>query len=288
MLKNNGILPLKKDAKVALVGPYADSVEVLLGNYNGTPTKYYTILRGMQKYGDPIFAKGCHCFEENPSKHAGYILNEALAAIDTADVVVLCLGIDPMMEGEQCDKFSFSNSGDKLTLDIPPSQRCFYEKILACGKPVVYISISGSCLNLAAPKRDCDAVLQCFYPGAMGGLALADILYGSVSPSGRLPVTFYESIADLPAFEDYSMENRTYKFFKGTPVYEFGYGLTYSEIEEKWLDENTVQLTNKGDYDTDYSVLKFEYIPHKCLCGFEKVFIKKNETITVVINSETL
>ena len=110
---------------------------------------------------------------------------------------------------------------------------------------------------------------------------MADILFGKVSPSGRLPVTFYESVDDLPDFTDYSMENRTYKFFKGTPVYEFGYGLTYSEIEENWIDENTVEITNKGDFDTKYSVLKFEYIPHKNLCGFKKVFVKKGETVTV-------
>ena len=297
LLKNNGVLPLKKGTRVALVGPYADSMMVLLGNYYGTPTRYYTFLRGMQEYGNPLCAKGCHSFDEKPSKHSGYILNEALAVANAADVVVMFMGIDPTIEGEQNDRFSFSMaggdsggdrsayccSGDKMTLELPPSQRAFYEKMKRCGKPIVYVNVSGSCLNLAAPKEDCDAVLQCFYPGAMGGLALADILYGTVSPSGRLPVTFYEGLADLPMFEDYSMENRTYKFYKGTPVYEFGYGLTYSEIEEKWLDENTVQLTNKGDFDTAYTVLKFEYIPHKNLCGFEKVFIKKKETITVVI-----
>ena len=115
----------------------------------------------------------------------------------------------------------------------------------------------------------------------MGGLALADIIFGEVSPSGRLPVTFYKSVNELPSFEDYSMENRTYKFFKGEPVYPFGYGLTYSEIEENWVDESSCVLTNKGEFDTNYAVLKFEFIPHKNLCGFKKVFIKKGETITL-------
>ena len=129
-------------------------------------------------------------------------------------------------------------------------------------------------------------MVQCFYPGAEGGLALADVLYGTVSPSGRLPVTFYESLADLPPFEDYSMENRTYKFFKGTPVFEFGHGLTYSEIEERWLDENTVELTNKGELDTAYSVLRYEHIPHKNLCDFQKVFLRKGEKLTVVFDGK--
>ena len=107
------------------------------------------------------------------------------------------------------------------------------------------------------------------------------MIFGKVSPSGRLPVTFYESVDDLPDFEDYSMKNRTYKFFEGTPVFEFGHGLTYSDISEKWLDKKTVELTNNGEYDTWYSVLRYEYIPHKSLCGFKKVFLKKGETVTV-------
>ena len=110
---------------------------------------------------------------------------------------------------------------------------------------------------------------------------MADIIFGEVSPSGRLPVTFYESVDDLPPFEDYSMENRTYKFYKGTPVYEFGHGLTYSEIRENWLDENTVELSNVGTCNTDYTVLKYEQIPYKNLCGFQKVHIKKGQKIIV-------
>ena len=131
---------------------------------------------------------------------------------------------------------------------------------------------------------ECDAVVQCFYPGEMGGLALADILFGKVSPSGRLPVTFYKSCDDLPDFEDYLMENRTYRFYKGTPVYEFGFGLTYSNISETWLDENTVRITNSGNFDTDYSVLKYIYNPHKTLAAFKKIFIKKGETQTITFD----
>ena len=110
---------------------------------------------------------------------------------------------------------------------------------------------------------------------------MADILLGKYSPSGRLPVTFYKSTEDLPPFRDYSMENRTYKYFKGKPLYPFGYGLTYSKIEEKWLDENTVELTNSGDYDTDYSVLKFKYEPHPELLDFKKVHIKAGQSVVV-------
>ena len=110
---------------------------------------------------------------------------------------------------------------------------------------------------------------------------MADVLFVKVSPSGRLPVTFYKSVDDLPPFEDYSMENRTYKFFKGTPLYPFGHGLTYTDISENWIDENTVEIKNNGSYDTKYSVLKYEYIPHKSLCGIKKIFIKSGETVKV-------
>ena len=282
LLKNNGILPLSTDKKIAVIGPNADSLDAILGNYNGRPAKYYTPVMGMQEYTDVLFAKGCHIWNKNENRHFRITsIKEAEVVANNADIVVMFMGIDRTMEGEQSDSYSGSLSGDKADIEIPDSQKELYEAVKKAGKPIVFVNISGSCVNLRKPKDECDAVLQCFYPGAMGGLAIADVLFGKVSPSGRLPVTFYESTEDLPDFEDYSMENRTYKFYKGTPVYEFGYGLTYSEIEENWIDENTVDIINKGDYDTDYAVLKFEYIPHKNLCGIKKIFIKKGETIRV-------
>ncbi len=282
LLKNNGILPLKEGTKVAVIGPNADSKDVLLGNYNGMPSKYYTLLRGIQEYGDVKYAKGCHIFDEKHSiHHICTSEKEAIIASRNSDVIIMCMGIDPSFEGEEGDSYNAFESGDKPNLELPDLQKNLYKKIIALGKPVIFVNVSGSCINLSEQKEQCDAVIQCFYPGAMGGKALADIIFGKVSPSGRLPVTFYKSIDDLPPFEDYSMENRTYKFFKGTPVYEFGFGLTYSEITETWTDENTVILENKGDFDVNYSVLKFEYIPHKNLCGFKKVSIKKGEIVAV-------
>ena len=282
LLKNNGILPLKKDATIAVIGPNADSKDILLGNYNGAPAKYYTLLAGIQEYKDVFYAKGCHLYDTNPSIHFNCTsIKEAEIVAKHADVVILCMGLDPLMEGEQNDAFSGSFSGDKPHIELPESQKILYDSIMALGKPVVFVNVSGSCIGLKKQQEECDAVIQQFYPGAMGGLALADVLFGTVSPSGRLPVTFYESVDDLPDFTDYSMENRTYKFFKGTPVYAFGHGLTYSEIEEEWLDENTVKVTNKGSFDTKYAVLKFEYIPHKNLCGFQKIFIKAGESQTI-------
>lgn len=280
LLKNDGILPLSKDKKIAVIGPNADSLHVLLGNYNGTPTKYYTLLRGIQEYCDVTYNKGCALWNKAENELGASIKNAVIAA-KNSDVVIMCMGLSPSLEGEDGDAYNSDASGDRTTLELPDTQNELYEAIKAVGKPIVFVNVSGSCINLSDQKENCEALIQCFYPGAMGGLALADIIFGTVSPSGRLPVTFYESLDDLPPFEDYSMENRTYRFYRGTPVYEFGYGLTYSQIEESWTDENTVVISNKGDFDTDYSVLKFEYVPHKSLCGIKNVFIGKGETLTV-------
>ncbi len=283
LLKNNGILPLKEQKTVAVIGPTADDKTVLLANYNGTPSKYTTLLRGIQEASDVrvIYSGGCEIVRPIDTGWESDLTNEAIIAAKQADVVIMCMGLNPSLEGEESDEYNGYNSSDKLTLDLPPVQRKLIERVIEVGKPTVFVNVSGSCINLSYEKEHCDAVIQCFYPGAEGGNALADILFGKVSPSGRLPVTFYKSIDDLPDFEDYSMENRTYKFYKGEPVFEFGYGLTYSEIEEEWLDENTVLIKNKGEYDVNYSVLKFEYIPHKNLCGFKKVFVKAGDEVKV-------
>ena len=283
LLKNDGILPLDATKKIAVIGPNADSIHVLLGNYYGRPSVYYTILRGIQEYADVLYSMGCHLYEDNPNRdRLNTSIREAVIAARHADVVVMCMGIDPSIEGEESDNFNgISSKGDKISIDLPTCQQRLYEAVREVGKPIVFVNVSGSAINLSRQKQECNAIVQCFYPGAMGGLALADVLFGKVSPSGRLPVTFYESLDDLPDFTDYSMENRTYKFFKGTPVYEFGYGLTYSDITEEWTDENTVILKNNGKYDVNYSVLKYEYIPHKSLCDFKKVLIHAGESITV-------
>lgn len=290
LLKNNGILPLKGKKTVAVIGPNADSKKVLVGNYHGTPSRYSTLLRGIQDANDGrvIYARGSHIYKELLGGAEEKPLSEAIIAARYADVVILCVGIDPTIEGEQSDKYSGSDSGDKFDIALPKPQRELIEAIVKVGKPTVLVNVSGSCMDLSYADEHCDAVLQCFYPGAEGGDALADILYGKVSPSGRLPVSFYRSVDDLPPFTDYSMKNRTYKFYTGKCVYDFGYGLTYSDIRENWLDARTVEVTNAGEYDTDYSVLKFEYIPHKSLCGFKCIHLKAGETQTVTFEQDDI
>jgi beta-glucosidase len=283
LLKNDGVLPLKNGCSVAVIGPNADDESVLLGNYNGTPSEYVTLLEGIREAssGKVTYARGCHISEKSIHPWAEHPTREAIIAAKKSDVVILCMGLNPSMEGEEGDAYNGALSGDKRDLELPAPQKELYNEIMKLGKPVVFVNVSGSCVGLADQDKRCNAVLQCFYPGAEGGHALADILFGAVSPSGRLPVTFYASADDLPLFDDYSMENRTYKFFKGTPVYPFGHGLTYAKISEKWLDGDTVELINDSDVSTQYTVLKFASVPHRELRGFRRVSLNAHEKLKV-------
>ena len=130
-------------------------------------------------------------------------------------------------------------------------------------------------------RNHAKAILCGWYPGALGGLAIARVISGKACPCGRLPITVYRGDDILPDITDYSMADRTYRYMKSTPLYPFGYGLTYSDIKEEWLDENTCVVSNIGNFDTGYSVLKFEYIPHKNLCGYKHIFLKAGEKAEV-------
>jgi beta-glucosidase len=227
--------------------------------------------------GKVLYALGSNLLNF-PERDKEKPLREAIIAAKYADVVVLCMGINPSCEGEESDAANSANNGDRDTIQFPETQKELMEAVVAVGKPTIFVNVSGSCMNLDFAKNNCNAVIQCFYPGQEGGNALADVIFGKVSPSGRLPVTFYRSDDDLPPFEDYSMEGRTYKFFKGEPMYRFGYGLTYADISEEWIDDNTALITNCGGMDTGYSVLKYE---NGALVDFKKIFIKVGESITV-------
>ncbi|GLC79745.1 hypothetical protein LBYZC6_18590 [Lacrimispora brassicae] len=277
LLKNDGILPLKDIKLIAVIGPNSDDKSVLLGNYHGTPANYTTFLKGIQDHTEAAvyYAKGCHISKDKVNDWEEHPLAEAVLAARRSDVVIMFMGLNPSMEGEEGDAFNGDRGGDKKDIELPKSQQQLLDAIVKCGKPVIFVNVSGSCINLSEPDQNCAAVIQCFYPGAEGGNALADILFGDVSPSARLPVTFYRTLEDVPAFEDYSMKNRTYRFYEGRPLYPFGYGLTYSEIQEEWLDSNTVKVMNCGNYDTWYSVLQFENEERRKLIGFRKVWLEK-------------
>ena len=152
---------------------------------------------------------------------------EAMAAAENADVVILCVGLDSTIEGEEGDTGNEFSSGDKNDIRLPESQRILVDKIMKTGKPVVVVCAAGSAVNTECAP---DALIHAWYPGSEGGTALAEILFGDVSPSGKLPVTFYEKSELLPEFTDYSMKNRTYRFAENNVLYPFGFGLTYGDI----------------------------------------------------------
>ena len=284
LLKNDGVLPLSPKARVAVIGPNADDRTVLTANYAGTPTESVTVLQGIREIAaETIYAPGGHHFIDADRNDASDPTREALDAARRADVVVMVMGLNPSMEGEEGDARNSGLNGDRAEIELPACQQKLFEDVLAAGKPVVFVNVSGSAVALGRQDEAANAVVQCFYPGAQGGRALADVLFGRVSPCGRLPVTFYASTADLPPFENYDMENRTYRFFRGTPTYPFGHGLTYSPVTETWLDDETVTLTNVGGMETGYSVLRYADRPERRLIGFEKVRLGPGESVTVKV-----
>ena len=238
LLKNNGILPLEKSKikTIGVIGPNANSRAALVGNYHGTASRYITILEGLQDYlGEDVrvlTSTGCELFRDRTENLAfpADRLSEAKIVADNSDVVVLCVGLDETLEGEEGDTGNSYASGDKIDLQLPQVQRDLMEAIKETGKPVVLCLMAGSDIDLSYASEHFDAVIQLWYPGAQGGKAAAKVLFGEVSPSGKLPVTFYESLDELPEFTDYRMAGRTYRYMKGKAQYPFGYGLTYGDV----------------------------------------------------------
>jgi beta-glucosidase len=242
LLKNDGLLPLSVEnfARIAVIGPNADSRMALKGNYYGTGAQYITIAEGIRDYcGDRArvyYAEGSKLAAPSSDfiSLPNDLLAEAVATAKNCDLTVLVLGLDETIEGEEMMMGSFGNGfeGDKADLSLPECQTELLRAVIATGRPIALILAAGSAIDLreahAAPNVR--AILDAWYPGALGGAAVARLLFGEVSPCGKLPVTFYNSCDDLPAFEDYSMENRTYRYFKGDVLYPFGYGLTYGDV----------------------------------------------------------
>lgn len=242
LLQNkDNVLPLNLDniKTIGVIGPNANSRVALIGNYHGTSSKYITVLEGIQDYvGDKarvLFSEGCGLFEEKVENLGlvGDRLSEARTVTEHSDIVILVVGLDETLEGEEGDTGNSYASGDKTDLLLPKSQRDLIEAVVetaaANDKKVILCNMTGSAMDLRFATDNCDAILQLWYPGSRGGQAVAEILFGDVSPSGKLPLTFYKTSEELPAFEDYSMKGRTYKYIEGVPQYPFGYGLTYGD-----------------------------------------------------------
>ncbi len=304
LLKNDGVLPLNKNMKVAVVGNNADDKRMLLANYEGTPSGYITVLQGIENLigkENVSYAKGSKAIT-----YAGHkeLVEEAVIVANKADVVVVCCGIDATIEGEESkDRFDeeiAGSRGDRDSIQLPKPQIELIEAMLATGKQVVLLNFSGCAMAFGGLEEKVSAVMQCWYPGGKGGQGVAEVLFGDYSPAGRLPVTFYKDDKDIGNFKDYSMSNRTYKYFSGSPLYPFGFGLSYTKFKYTniaYIDNKvTVDVTNIGACDSDESVQLYIVLNEAsttakyALKGFKKIFLKAGETqqVSIDISKETV
>ena len=294
LLKNNGLLPLDKDAKIVVMGPNAHDAEMMWGNYNGTPTATMTILDGIHNYQpEARFIRGCGHTRNSDSLR----VSDIIYAVRDADIVVFAGGISPRLEGEEMkvNEVGFKG-GDRTDIELPKIQRQLLAALHAAGKKVVLVNCSGSAVALEPETSSCDAILQAWYGGEQGGTAVAEILFGDVNPSGKLPVTFYKNTQQLPDFEEYKMAGRTYRYMKEQPLFCFGYGLSYTTFEFGTPKYNakkgvvTVEVTNTGKRDGDEVVQV--YIkriadiegPNKTLKAFKRINLKAGEKKVISID----
>ena len=312
LLKNDGILPLDRSRikRIAVIGPDGNSMSMLYGNYHGSASRPISILNGIRQVAgtniEVTFAPGCPVTIETDRGIAAWSrqdndttrplpeLNaEAFSNAANADLIIYVGGITPAQEGEGFDRNS---------IELPEVQQKLIQALYATGKPIIMVNCSGSAIALPWEAANLPAILQAWYPGEDGGLAVGEVLFGGVNPSGHLPITFYASTADLPPFTDYSMSNRTYRYYNGQPLYAFGHGLSYTtfdfksgKLDSKKIPANgtaevtfTVKNTGKRDGD-EVAQVYFRHVnsrvpqPKLALCGFGRVHLKRGESKRVAI-----
>lgn len=300
LLKNNGILPLAPEnvSTIGVIGPNADSTVVLQGNYHGTASHFVTVMEGIKQAlagrgNRVLYATGCEIMEAKTERLAEEYdrLSEARAVARRSDVILLCVGLDERYEGE-AHHISTGEcmGGDKEDLRFPQGQHRLIEAIFSVGKPVILCCMTGSCMDLSPYEGRAGAILQAWYPGAAGGRAIADILTGEISPSGKLPVTFYGSDYELPDYTDYSLRNRTYRYVEKGVLYPFGYGLTYGRtqmmeaacIPEKYEVSFFIRNLSAGTIGEVVQVYKRNpesrhEVRNVVLCGFTRIELKPGE-----------
>ena len=308
LLKNEGdLLPLNKNLKkIAVIGPTADNKDVLLGNYNGEPSRYTTILDGIKEYTsdqiDIAFSEGCPLREKSTE---GF--NDAVDKARDADFVILVLGISPRLEGEEGQATESDLGGDRLDIKLPGSQEDLLKTIYDQNKPIVLILTGGSALSFNFAKEKIPSIIYAWYPGEEGGKAVAEVIFGDYNPAGRLPVTFYKSVDDLPEIRDYSMVGRTYRYFEGEPLYPFGYGLSYTKFKYSSLRISSeavkggesvklsVNVENIGKREGEEVVQLYLSqssqsfrLPIRELRGFKRIFldVNKKKTVSFEINQK--
>ncbi|MGA3284994.1 MAG: glycoside hydrolase family 3 C-terminal domain-containing protein [Verrucomicrobiota bacterium] len=311
LLKNDSLLPLDraKIKRIAVVGANAQMVLALLGNYNGQPAKPVTILDGIRSIAgtniEVTYEPGCPLTMENSSDEPNAEMwIRAIKSADAADVVIYVGGISSQLEGEEMPvHYEGFEGGDRTRIELPPVQEKLLKMLQATSKPMVFVNCSGSAMAIPWEAANLPAILQAWYPGEQGGRAVAEVLFGDVNPAGRLPVTFYRATADLPAFEDYSMDNRTYRYFNGQPLYAFGHGLSYTKfdysdpgIDEPFYSPNgTIKVSftvkNSGARAGDeVAQVYFRHVhsarpqPKLALCGFVRVHLEPRQRVNVTVN----
>lgn len=325
LLKNNGILPLRvqdimaQPSKLMVMGPNAADSTMLWGIYFGQPSHTVTPLEGIQsKVGNvpyltacsitnmtvkdmtvgkaTEFADGSTTLQMEVKGEKTYTIDEILTKVKDAETIIFVGGISPSLEREQASiKLPGFDGGDRTSIELPQVQRDILKALHDAGKKVILVNCSGSAVALAQEhEQTCDAIIQAWYAGEQGGHALADVLFGDYNPSGKLSVTFYRNDSQLPSFEDYKMEGRTYRYFNGPPLYPFGYGLSYTSFKygkPTYRDGKVmVDVKNTGEMDGTEIVQVYmrrpsdKMGPRKTLRGYARVNLKAGQQNTVTIN----
>jgi beta-glucosidase len=315
VLKNDGVLPLDRSRvkKIAVMGLNAtgeSGLWVLVGNYNGTPSQVVTILDGIAAVAGTNVQVGytpaCSLVVPYGDANAAMrseAMSNAIAVAKEVDVVIYVGGLSPLLENEERPvPYDGFDNGDRTRIELPDVQTQALKALKETGKPVIFVECSGSAVAMPWEAENLPAIVQAWYPGQEGGTAVAEVLFGDVNPAGRLPVTFYRSTDDLPSFTDYSMTNRTYRYFSGKPLFAFGHGLSYTTFDYKSVrcdrteaaSNDTVhvslEVANTGARDGDEVVqVYFRHIDSKvpqareALCGFSRVTVAHGKSAPVDI-----
>ncbi|HEX7844925.1 MAG TPA: glycoside hydrolase family 3 N-terminal domain-containing protein [Chitinophagaceae bacterium] len=295
LLKNDkGLLPLdaKKYGSIMVLGPNAGAMDPMVANYHGMSGHIVTFAEGITAAAGPQTAVQY----DQGSDFRDTIHFGGIWAAGESDITIAVIGLTPVYEGEGGDAFLAANGGDKLTLDLPAAHIALLRELHKKNKPVVVVVTAGSNVDISAIEPYADAIILAWYPGEQGGSALADILFGKISPSGRLPVTFYQSLNDLPAYDSYAMKGRTYRYYNGKVQFPFGYGLSYTSFKYDWQQSPanikiksakdtlrfSINLENTGAMDADEVAQVYiefpnvERMPLKELKAFHRAHIEKN------------
>lgn len=300
LLKNrNNILPLSPDVRtMRVLGPTAADVSVLLGSYHGLNGTLTTLLEGivarMPEGVGLEYRMGCQLIHPNTASQEWLFIPRS-----QPDVVIACMGVTPMLEGEEGDSIASTEEGDRAGISLPQVQAEFVRKLAGAGAKIVLVLTGGGPIALGDLEELVEAAVFVWYPGEAGGLAVADILFGHVTPSGKLPLTFPRSLDDLPPFDDYSMQGRTYRYSNKEPLYPFGFGLSYTtfaysdlRLEQEQIVAGqdlafSVTLTNSGNVDGEevvqvyVSALDSPGAPMSSLVAFRRVELRLGEGKTV-------